>query len=407
LEVLNVRNNRLFTLKMNNIDVANFNSFAAQNNPDLHCIQVDDPEMAQRSMGYGIDPHMHFSSDCGFDDVVYIPDPVLKAQLTQYSDLDRNGDKEIQYTEARNFNIPLFLINKGITDMTGIEAFISLPELNVNSNAITYLDVRNLPMLQQLHCAANNIETLLLGSHPDMWVLNAFDNNLTVLDASGLIHLTELNVNHNRLTSIQFASNQPCDLDLSYNELASFNVSRTTVTSLKIDHNKLTSLVLAEGIMSNLNCSDNLLTSLNVSQMHSMNTANVSNNRLSSLDISTVAMQNFEGRGNPDLTCIKVYDPIYAETNWRDNVDPGVSFSHDCDATTTAGRIAAWPNPSSGTFSIEGGGEVGAVQVMDVSGAVKAETVGRHVDITTLQPGTYYIRAQHDEKVSVVRVIKE
>jgi trimeric autotransporter adhesin len=406
LEVLNVRNNRLVTLNMNNIDVANFNSFAAQNNPNLHCIQVDDPEMAQRTMGYGIDSHMRFSRDCGYDEVVFIPDPALKAELIRYSDLDRNADGEIQYTEARNFNIPLFLINKGIKDMTGIEAFISLPELNVNVNGITSLDVRNLSMLTELHCAVNMIETLLLGSHPDMRELNAYDNKLTTLNTSGLIHLNELNVNHNRLTSVQFASNQPCSVDLSYNELASFNVSRTTVTSLKIDHNKLTSITMVAGIMSTLDCSDNMLTSLDVSHMHSMHTANVSNNRFSSLDVSTSAMRNFVGTANPDLGCIEVYDVGYAEANWRDDVDPGVVFSLECGSSPSA-RLSAWPNPSTGTFNLDGGREVGAVQIMDVSGAVKAETFGRQVDITALQPGIYYIKAQQGEKVSVVRVIKE
>lgn len=415
LEVLNVRNNRLHTLNMSNIDVANFNSFAAENNPNLHCIQVDDPETAGFTMGYGIDPHMYFSADCGYDDVVYIPDPAFKAKLLELSDLNRNADGEIQYTEARNFTIPLFLVNDGIKDMTGIEAFISLPELNINVNEIKHLDVSTVPLVT-LHCAVNQLETLIVGTNSKLTHLTADNNRLQTLDLSGLSRLHEARLSHNRLTSLQVSSPGLMTLDISYNEFESYDPSWRPGMNLLIQHNRLTSLVLAPGGMNILNCSDNLIVSLDVSHMGNLSNLDASNNNLTSLDISGPPLRTFQGIGNPELSCIEVNDVAYAEANWRDNVDPGVQFSTECEApaarvapnqTESSGKLAVWPNPSGGKFNIDSSEEVGAVRILDVSGELMTESVGREVDISDFQSGTYYMKVQQGTKVSVVRIVKE
>ncbi len=59
--------------------------------------------------------------------IVNIPDPNFKIALLNYTPpIDTNEDGEIQVSEAEAVIYLLRLDNKGINDLTGIEAFVNL-----------------------------------------------------------------------------------------------------------------------------------------------------------------------------------------------------------------------------------------------------------------------------------------
>ena len=74
----------------------------------------------------------------GFGQNVNIPDANFKAYLVGNTAINTNGDNEIQVSEASVYNGGIYLyagpgsgfgLKDGITDLTGIEAFVSLTYL--------------------------------------------------------------------------------------------------------------------------------------------------------------------------------------------------------------------------------------------------------------------------------------
>ena len=66
----------------------------------------------------------------GFGQNVYIPDFGFKSSLLGEPLINTNGDTEIQVSEATAFSGGINLGQMGIFDLTGIEAFTALTELN-------------------------------------------------------------------------------------------------------------------------------------------------------------------------------------------------------------------------------------------------------------------------------------
>ena len=79
---------------------------------------------------------------------VDIPDTAfLNALIDEW--VDRNGDGEISKDEAEVISF-LDFSYKDISDMTGIEAFISINTLYCNNNQLTSQDVSNNTALEEL-----------------------------------------------------------------------------------------------------------------------------------------------------------------------------------------------------------------------------------------------------------------
>jgi len=133
--------------------------------------------------------------------IVNIPDVNFKNALLEHSPvIDTNGDGEIQITEAENFTADMNLVNKNITDLTGIESFINLLVLSCGSNNLVSLDVSMLTVLSYLDCTCNELTTMYL---PDsIGYLWCFSNNLTSIDVSNKTNLYQLNCMDNNLTEV-------------------------------------------------------------------------------------------------------------------------------------------------------------------------------------------------------------
>ena len=91
----------------------------------------------------------------------------------------------------------LYVNNKQIADLTGIENFTKLTILNCSQNQLTTLDVTRLTALRQLSCAQNKLEALDLSQNTSLVSLNCSQNQLKQLDLSS----------NNNLNTVQCYSN--------------------------------------------------------------------------------------------------------------------------------------------------------------------------------------------------------
>ena len=118
----------------------------------------------------------------GFGQNVNIPDANFKAYLVGNIAINTNGDTEIQVSEASVFGGTIVCSNMNISDLTGIEYFTLLSNLNCGNNQLTNLDVSQNINLIDFECSFNQITSLNLSNNTALINLYLDDNLLTSLD---------------------------------------------------------------------------------------------------------------------------------------------------------------------------------------------------------------------------------
>jgi hypothetical protein len=102
------------------------------------------------------------TSQAQFAGIVNIPDANMKAALVAHDPrIDTNFNTEIQCTEAEAFIERLNLCDKGITDATGLEAFVNITSLSITGNTqLSSIDVTKNTALQSLNCEYNLLNNI-------------------------------------------------------------------------------------------------------------------------------------------------------------------------------------------------------------------------------------------------------
>jgi hypothetical protein len=101
----------------------------------------------------------------------------------------------------------LFLEEREIADLTGIEYFTGLGALYCEGNQLTSLDLSANRVLKLLNCDNNLLTELDLSRCADLTELRCVDNKLTELDVSKSSNLILLDCRQNRLTGLDLSSN--------------------------------------------------------------------------------------------------------------------------------------------------------------------------------------------------------
>tara|TARA_B100001093_G_scaffold508406_1_gene570541 strand:+ start:529 stop:1230 length:702 start_codon:yes stop_codon:yes gene_type:complete len=104
----------------------------------------------------------------GFGQNVNIPDANFKSYLVGNALINTNGDGEIQLIEANAFNSRIECPFLNISDLTGIEEFSSLTELNCRGNQIPIIDVSNNTSLTFFDCSYNQLTDIDISSNPNV-----------------------------------------------------------------------------------------------------------------------------------------------------------------------------------------------------------------------------------------------
>lgn len=123
-----------------------------------------------------------------------------------------NPDGTVSLDEYNKFQIImnggpfLFLRNKNITSLAGIEYFTDLETLDCMDNQLTTLDVTKLTSLTDLVCSGNQLTTLDVTGLTNLTTLICAGNQLTALDVTKLTNLTDLECNDNQLVSLDVST---------------------------------------------------------------------------------------------------------------------------------------------------------------------------------------------------------
>ncbi len=289
---------------------------------------------------------------------VNIPDANFKAYLVGNSEINTNGDAEIQVSEAAAFSGEIDCADMDITDLTGIEAFTALTVLYCHNNDLTSLDVIANTALVELYCDGND---------------------LSLLDVSANTALTQLFCSGNELTALDVSSNTLLDrLVCPFNDLIVLDVSSNTV-------------------LTGLSCGFNQLVSLNAQNGNNMN-------------FIALATAN-----NPDLICIQVDDAAYSNTNWTDEFyfgkDEQTSYSENCGTTgipePVSNKLSFYPNPTRGLVYFS---ELTNVQLTNATGQLIMERKNVNtLDISDQPTGIYFITHidKNGQVVQKSKVVKE
>ncbi len=251
LTQLNVSDNSLTFLNVKNGNNPLLTSFDASGNPDLMCIEIDDP--ANIGTAWVKDPGTTYSMDCHYNET-YVPDDAFEQALISLGLDETSGGPLDDYipTPKAAQALSLNIANKGITDLTGIEDFSNLITLNISNNELAVLDIQDLRKLEVLNCSVNSIAALDLTLADSLKTLNVSGNNLTTLNVSNNTILRTLRFSENDLEGIDLKINTALTtIEGRLNNLVSVDInngSNDQITLLDLRDNPLLTCVLVDEV---------------------------------------------------------------------------------------------------------------------------------------------------------------
>ncbi|RNC86805.1 MAG: T9SS C-terminal target domain-containing protein [Winogradskyella sp.] len=318
LTSLLVNDNTLQTLNIDNGNNALLTTFNATNNSTLFCINVDATIVANIPVSWQKDAIATYNGDCANNRFTLIPDTFFEQAL-----IDLGYDTVID-GQVLTANIELVqslnISSKSISDVTGIQDFKLLEELDCSGNFLDALDVSNMQQLARLNCSSNYLQTndinnslglfnttgtlnltelfcadnqlndLDVSTNNSLQILDCANNNLSLLNVSGNTQLIDLNCSNNALTTLDVSSNSVlqtinCDSNL-LNNLVTIGSNNTTLTNLSCVNNNLTQLLVNNyQVLETLNCGSNALAQIDVSSNIALSFLSASNNELSNLSV--------------------------------------------------------------------------------------------------------------------------
>ena len=135
----------------------------------------------------------------------YVPDDAFEQALIDQG-FDNVLDDSVN-TNNINGETALYIIQKGIFDLTGIEGFSSLTVLDCSHNELTSLDVSQNNLIESLSCSSNELSALDLTLNTALEILKCNSNGITALDLSQNSALNQLLCYNNLLH---------CQIQISY-----------------------------------------------------------------------------------------------------------------------------------------------------------------------------------------------
>ncbi len=218
--------------------------------------------------------------------------------------IDSNNDGEIQQNEA--LLVSSLEVSVGnLTNLIGIEYFLSLQNLDCSFNFVTSLNLSMLTNLQFLNCNNNQLTFLNISNCSNLKSLGCNYNSITNLNCSGLTLLQYLHCEYNMLTILNLNQlNALKYLSCSHNQLTNLDLTDSNMLEeLYCYNNQLTNLNI-NGLekITNIRCQYNKLTSIDVSDLHFLNLFYCFNNELINLFIKNGKNEfSLSFGGNPAL----------------------------------------------------------------------------------------------------------
>jgi len=198
----------------------------------------------------------------------------------------------------------------------------NVTNLNVHSQNIADLTgIEDFTMLVNLDCSSNQLPIVNLSQNTGLKILNCSNNLLTVIDLTSLSLLQRFNCSYNQLTNIDVTLNP---------DLITFYLANNLVTEIDATQNSA-------------------LSQFNAQNNPNLTSLNVKNGNNSNMSDTFFRIQNTN-----NLTCIEVDNTAYSTTNWITYINTYHFFKEDCALTIWKGSPANWTNgaPIDGTKKV-------------------------------------------------------
>lgn len=264
-----------------------------------------------------------------------IPDPNFEKALIDLGIDSGFIDGKVATAQISNIT-SLDLSSREISNLSGIEAFTKLEQLNIGSadnldkrNKITTLNLSNNLFLNYLICSFNDLTQLDISNNIHLEILYIDNNKLNSINVSKNTALNMLYAKNNNLTTIDLSKNISLkSLVLDNNLLSNLDVSNNLLlTDLQCSENQLTNLDISKNDkIESLNCGSNKLSSLNTLQNVSLFHLICQNNQISNLDITKNQQLKSLFCNSNKLTSLDTYKNLYLNTldcsyNQLSNID--------------------------------------------------------------------------------------
>ncbi len=444
---LNLKNGKNTNLV--NMTLGNFKS-----NPSLTCIQVDDINYSTTNWANAKDANANYSLECTTAAFTVIPDANFEKKLIALG-IDTDGInggvltsrintlKELNVSESSGSPV------NPIKDLTGIQDFVALEQLNFSYNNVSKVDLSKNTALKNLYANNNRLTELDLSKNTSLGLIYCFENQLTSLDFTSNTVITEiicsnnalrnlnvtkntnlslLNCDHNQLTSLDLSGNRSLSyLQCQVNKLTSLDFSNNSLVQLTCNNNQLKKLDISKQVyLQHFVCYSNQLTELDLTKNKDLYTFYCQSNQLTSIDISTNAKVGFlnvsdnkltylnikngnnvklnigtydiqlDFRKNPDLTCIQVDDVTYSNTNWSIRKDDTATYNTSCGAILTLPADNFTVESKSESCLNENNGEINitAKSTQNYTAVINSKTyyfTNNSLKVSSLAPGTYTV----------------
>ena len=186
----------------------------------------------------------------------------------------------------------LSISSRGIADLTGIEHFTVLTNLDCHNNQLAELDVSSCASLIYLLCYYNQLDELDVSNNTALFYLDCGGNRLSELDLSNNVALYHLDCRNNQLAELDVSNNTFIESLICYsNQLTGLYVSNSiSLVFLECYYNQLAVLdVTNNAALTYLDCGYNQLTELDVSNNTALDLLFCYNNQLTELEVSSCA----------------------------------------------------------------------------------------------------------------------
>jgi hypothetical protein len=158
-----------------------------------------------------------FTISCFGQDFVSIPDTnFLKALIL--NNVDENNNGKIEIIEAQKTTL-LDLEKRLIKDLSGLEYFSSLNELNCRSNQIKALDLSKNVALEYLYSDGNELNIIDVSKNILLQHFHCANNHISKIDISKNENLVHLDCHNNPVDSLDFSNNKQLRKLEAYNNL--------------------------------------------------------------------------------------------------------------------------------------------------------------------------------------------
>jgi hypothetical protein len=351
----------LVNTPISNIDVSMLpvlTVFRAQSCPNLSCIGVADEAAANAGTGIYTDwlkdAIASYSETCG---LTFVPDDIFEQYLVDQGYDTLPLDDFVPTANIANVT-SVNVDGLAIFDLTGIEDFTALINLDLAFNQLSSLDVTNNTLLETLTLNNPQISSLDVTQNTVLTALNVSGTPLNAIDVTQNLALQFLFVNNTNITAIDVTQNT---------QLLQFNTGDTAISNLDLSNN-------------------------------------------------TVLASFFNATNTPNLNCIGVADETAANAGsgiyatWQK--DATTSYSENCSALSVvefnATSIYVGPNPMGAELTIELNNTANLLNIslFDITGKKVLSSTTNIVSVDALEKGIYMVKVTTDKGSFIKKLVK-